>query len=213
MGGRRCSRRLTAGVAGRPMGEPRSVVITGASHGLGLASATRLYKLGWRVVAAMRSPDVGLEALRAATGARADDPRLIGVRLDLLDPACVAAAAKAIQETVGAPYALVHNAGIAAAGTVEELPSDVWEKMFPTHLFGPVALTKALLPSMRAARPGPNCRHLERGRCPRHARDRGLLRRQGRPRAVGRVPGQRGRTVRARGHRPGGRNLRHRHHH
>jgi NAD(P)-dependent dehydrogenase (short-subunit alcohol dehydrogenase family) len=133
------------------MSEPRSVVITGASRGLGFASATHLYKQGWRVVAAMRSPDTGLEALRAATGAAADDPRLIAVRLDLVDPASVAAAAKAIDEAVGAPHVLVHNAGIAAAGCVEEVPMDVWEQMFATNVFGPVALTKALLPSMRAA--------------------------------------------------------------
>ena len=133
------------------MREPRSVVITGASRGLGLASATHLYKLGWRVVGAMRSPDVGLERLRAATGAAADDPRLVGVRLDLDDPASIAAAAKAIEEAVGAPDALVHNAGIAAVGCVEEMPFEVWEQMFRTNLFGPVRLTKALLPSMRAA--------------------------------------------------------------
>jgi NAD(P)-dependent dehydrogenase (short-subunit alcohol dehydrogenase family) len=133
------------------MTEPRSLVITGASRGLGFASAVHLYKQGWRVVGAMRSPDAGLERLREATGARADDPRLIGVRLDLTDPGSVAAAAKAIKEAVGAPHALVHNAGVAAAGCVEELPSDVWEQMFSTNLFGPVALTKALLPSMRAA--------------------------------------------------------------
>jgi NAD(P)-dependent dehydrogenase (short-subunit alcohol dehydrogenase family) len=133
------------------MGEPRTVVITGASRGLGFASAVHLYHRGWRVVAAMRSPDAGIERLRAAAGAAVDDPRLIAVRLDLTDPASIAAAAKAIEEVVGAPDALVHNAGIAAAGSVEELPADVWEQMFATHLFGPVALTKALLPSMRAA--------------------------------------------------------------
>src|SRR5262245_54447227 len=99
----------------------------------------------------MRSPDVGLERMRAATGAAADDPRLIGVRLDLDDPASITAAAKAIEEAVGAPEALVHNAGIAAVGCVEELPSRVWGQIFSTHLFGPVALTRALLPSMRAA--------------------------------------------------------------
>src|SRR5262245_47539021 len=97
--------------------EPRSVVITGASRGLGFASAAHLYKLGWRVVGAMRSPDVGLERLRAATGASDDDTRLIGVRLDLDDPASIAAAAKAIEVAVGAPNALVHNAGIAAVGS------------------------------------------------------------------------------------------------
>ena len=133
------------------MGEPRSVVITGASRGLGLASATHLYNLGWRVVAAMRSVDVGLERLRAATGAAADDPRLVGVRLDLDDPASIAAAARAIEEAVGAPDALVHNAGIAAVGSVEEMPFEVWEGLFRTNLFGPVRLTQELLPSMRAA--------------------------------------------------------------
>ena len=133
------------------MGEPRSVVITGASRGLGLASATHLYNLGWRVVAAMRSVDVGLQRLRAATGAAADDPRLVGVRLDLDDPAAIAAAARAIEEAVGAPDALVHNAGIAAVGSTEEMPFEVWEGLFRTNLFGPVRLTKELLPCMRAA--------------------------------------------------------------
>ena len=133
------------------MAEPRSVVITGASRGLGLASAALLYKRGWRVVGAMRSVDAGMEKLRAATGAGADDPRLIGVPLDLTDSASVSAAAKAIEEGVGAPYALVHNAGISAAGMVEEAPMSLWETMFATNIFGPVALTKALLPSMRAA--------------------------------------------------------------
>jgi NAD(P)-dependent dehydrogenase (short-subunit alcohol dehydrogenase family) len=133
------------------MAEPRSVVITGASRGLGFASASHLYRRGWRVVAAMRSVDAGLERLRDATGARQDDPRLIGVPLDLTDSASVTAAAKSIQAAVGAPYGLVHNAGISAAGMVEETPMSLWELMFATSIFGPVALTKALLPSMRAA--------------------------------------------------------------
>ena len=136
---------------GPAVGELRSVVITGASRGLGLASAIHLYKLGWRVVGAMRSPDVGLERLRAVSGAAAGDPRLIGVRLDLEDPASIVAAAEAIQQAVGAPYALVHNAGIAAVGCVEDMAFEVWERLFRTNLFGPVRLTKELLPSMRAA--------------------------------------------------------------
>jgi NAD(P)-dependent dehydrogenase (short-subunit alcohol dehydrogenase family) len=142
------------GGAGPLMGEPRSVVITGASRGLGLASAAYLYKKGWRVVAAMRTPDAGMARLREATGARADDPRLLGVPLDLTDAASVAFAAKSIEEAVGAPHGLVHNAGISAAGTVEETPMSVWEQMFATSIFGPVALTKALLPSMRSAGTG-----------------------------------------------------------
>jgi NAD(P)-dependent dehydrogenase (short-subunit alcohol dehydrogenase family) len=133
------------------MSEPRSVVITGASRGLGFASAALLYRLGWRVVAAMRTPDEGMDRLRETTGARPDDPCLIGVQLDLTDTASITAAAKMIEETVGAPYALVHNAGISAAGMAEETPIGLWEKMFQTTIFGPVMLTNALLPAMRAA--------------------------------------------------------------
>jgi NAD(P)-dependent dehydrogenase (short-subunit alcohol dehydrogenase family) len=134
-----------------PVPEARSVVVTGASRGLGLASAAHLHSQGWRVVGAMRSPDVGLERLRTATGAAANDPRLIGVRLDLDDPASIAAAAREVEDAVGAPHALVHNAGVAAFGSVEDMPTAAFEQLFRTNLFGPVALTQALLPGMRAA--------------------------------------------------------------
>jgi NAD(P)-dependent dehydrogenase (short-subunit alcohol dehydrogenase family) len=140
------------------MVEPRTVVVTGASRGLGFASAVRLYREGWRVVAAMRTPDRGMpllrEAIRDTMGAGADDDRLIGVQLDLTDAASIAAAAKAIEEAVGPPYALVHNAGISAAGMVEETDMALWQNMFATSVLGPVALTQALLPSMRAAGEG-----------------------------------------------------------
>lgn len=139
------------------MAEPRTVVITGASRGLGFASAVRLYREGWRVVAAMRTPDRGMPLLRQAIqdqGLSTDDERLIGVQLDLTDNASIAAAAKAIEEAVGAPYALVHNAGISAAGMVEETDMALWQRMFATSVLGPVALTQALLPSMRAAGAG-----------------------------------------------------------
>jgi NAD(P)-dependent dehydrogenase (short-subunit alcohol dehydrogenase family) len=136
------------------MVEPRTVVITGASRGLGFASVVRLYREGWRVVAAMRTPDRGMALLREVTGAGASDDRLIGVQLDLLDAGSIAAAAKAIEEAVGTPYALVHNAGISAAGMVEETDMALWQNMFATSVLGPVALTQALLPSMRAAGEG-----------------------------------------------------------
>ena len=111
----------------------------------------------------MRSPDVGLERLRAATGASAEDPRLLGVRLDLDDPASIVAAAKAIEEAVGAPDVLVHNAGIAAVGSVEDMPDRIFQQVFSTNLFGPVALTKALLPCHAGGGTRPDRRRIEPG--------------------------------------------------
>ncbi|MCL2580970.1 MAG: SDR family NAD(P)-dependent oxidoreductase, partial [Streptosporangiales bacterium] len=92
------------------MADPRTVVITGASRGLGLATAVRLHGSGWHVVAAMRSPDTGLDRLRAATGAGPGDPRLTAVRLDLEDAASITSAAKEITSAAGAPDVVVHNA-------------------------------------------------------------------------------------------------------
>jgi NAD(P)-dependent dehydrogenase (short-subunit alcohol dehydrogenase family) len=133
------------------MAENRSVVITGASRGLGLATAAYLHGAGWTVLAAMRSPEEGLERLRAITGARHDDPRLVGLRLDLDDPDSIAAASREIEFIVGAPHGLVHNAGVAGVGCLEEMPIGVWEQIFSTNFFGPVRLTKELLPAMRRA--------------------------------------------------------------
>ncbi len=133
------------------MGEPGSVVITGASRGLGLASAAHLHRLGWTVVAAMRAPAVGMERLREVVGARVDDPRLVPIQLDLDDRASIASAAASIVDAVGAPDAIVHNAGVAGVGAVEEMPASVYDQIFATNFFGPVLLTKELLPSLRQA--------------------------------------------------------------
>jgi NAD(P)-dependent dehydrogenase (short-subunit alcohol dehydrogenase family) len=85
------------------------------------------------------------------TGAPEGDPRLLAVRLDLTDADSVKAAGEAIQDAVGAPHAVVHNAGVSALGFAEETPAEAWKQVFGTNVFGPVALTNELLPSMRAA--------------------------------------------------------------
>ena len=71
-----------------------------------------------------------------------------------MDHASVTAAAKTIGEAVGTPFAIVHNAGVSAAGMVEETDMALWQRLFATTVLGPVALTQALLPSMRAAGEG-----------------------------------------------------------
>jgi NAD(P)-dependent dehydrogenase (short-subunit alcohol dehydrogenase family) len=129
----------------------KSIVITGASRGLGLASAAHLYARGWHVVAAMRSPDTGMERLRSVTGAASGDPRLTEVKLDLTDADSVADAAKTITEDVGPPHAVMHNAAVVAVGCVEEMPFPTIEQIFTTNVLGPIRLTRELLPVMRDA--------------------------------------------------------------
>lgn len=146
------SRRPPVGVG--VVADSRSVVVTGASRGLGLATAAHLHGRGWTVLAAVRSPDDALERLRALTGATTGDPRLVAVRLDLEAPASIEAAAGTILDIVGAPDGVVHNAGLAGVGALEEFPMGAWEQMFSTNFLGPVRLTKALLPAMRAAGQG-----------------------------------------------------------
>ena len=99
----------------------------------------------------MRTPERGLPLLRDALGTGSDDRRLAAVRLDLEDTDSIVAAAADVVATFGAPDAVVHNAGMAAVGVVEDLPDEVWKQVFQTNLFGPVRLTRQLLPSMRAA--------------------------------------------------------------
>jgi NAD(P)-dependent dehydrogenase (short-subunit alcohol dehydrogenase family) len=129
----------------------RSALVTGASRGLGLATAAHLHRRGWTVFAAMRSPEEGAKQLRALVGARDDDARLIPVRLDLDDPTSIVEAAASVRDAVGAPDAVVHVAGIAGVGALEEMPQAVWEQIFSTNFWGPVRLTRELLPAMRDA--------------------------------------------------------------
>jgi NAD(P)-dependent dehydrogenase (short-subunit alcohol dehydrogenase family) len=129
----------------------RSVVITGASRGLGLATAAHLYRQGWTVLAAMRAPDTGLKRLAEELGPSIDVRRLIVLPLDLEEPSSIEDAASAVADAVGVPDAIVHNAGVAGAGAVEEMPVDVVERMFTTNLFGAIRLTRELLPLMREA--------------------------------------------------------------
>lgn len=135
----------------RDVNEARSVVVTGASRGLGRATAAHLYRRGWTVLAAMRSADRDIAGVRESAGAPADDERLIPIRLDLDDQDSVDTAVAEITDRVGAPHGVVHNAGLAGVGSIEEMPIDAWQQIFSTNFFGPVRLTQALMPAMRAA--------------------------------------------------------------
>jgi NAD(P)-dependent dehydrogenase (short-subunit alcohol dehydrogenase family) len=122
----------------------RRVLITGASSGIGEASALRLARAGWRVLAGVRATADG-DRLRAAAG-----ERLEPVTIDVTEPATIAAVA---DELGDAPLgALVNNAGTALAMPLEFLPLDQLRGQLEVNLVGHVAVTQALLPNLRAAR-------------------------------------------------------------
>ena len=118
-----------------------TVLVTGASTGIGEATALHLRELGFQPVAGVRR-DEDAERL-AALGMRT-------VRLDVTDPDQI----EAVREELGAsPLAgLVNNAGIAVAGPLEFLPIDRLRSQLEINLIGQVAVTQALVPALRAGR-------------------------------------------------------------
>ncbi len=124
-----------------------TVLITGASTGIGRATALRLVASGWTVLAGVRKAADG-EALSAAGG-----ERVLPLELDVTDQAQIAAAAKRVEEIApGGLDALVNNAGIGFGGPLELIPAEDLRSQFEVNVLGPVALTQALLPALRRAR-------------------------------------------------------------
>lgn len=125
----------------------KSVLITGASTGIGRATALRMDAAGWRVFAGVRQ-DEDAEALR-----QAGSERLIPLRLDITDKTQIAAAAERIDCLVGEAGldGLVNNAGIILMGPVEVLPIEDFRHQIEVNLIGHVAVTQALLPLLRSA--------------------------------------------------------------
>ncbi|HXB17142.1 MAG TPA: SDR family oxidoreductase [Solirubrobacteraceae bacterium] len=122
-----------------------TALITGASSGIGQATSLRLARSGWRVLAGVRRSEDG-ERL-ASEG---PPGRIEALELDVTDPAQVAAAAARVDGSgLGA---LVNNAGIGVGGPLEVLSEDEWRRQFDVNFFAQIAVTRALLPSLRAAR-------------------------------------------------------------
>jgi NAD(P)-dependent dehydrogenase (short-subunit alcohol dehydrogenase family) len=127
-------------------GTARSVLVTGASTGIGHEAARMLRGRGYRVLATARKAD-DLATL-AAEGFEA-------LPLDLGHPDSVAACASAaIDRTGGGPWALFNNAGFGLPGAVEDLTRAALRAQFEVNLFGTVDLTVRLLPAMRRAGAG-----------------------------------------------------------
>ena len=115
----------------------RTALVTGASSGIGRATAAALVARGHRVIGTSRNP-----------GAIAASDRVPGVEyvaLDLTDPEAVEAFAPRLTDV----DILVNNAGESQSGPIEHLPMDAIERLFRLNVFGPVRLTQLALPGMR----------------------------------------------------------------
>ena len=126
----------------------KTFLVTGASTGIGRASALRLDRSGHRVFAGIRRPE-DAESLAAA-----GSDRLEPVRLDVTKAGEIATAAKRIGEAVGTAGldGLVNNAGAAVSGPLEALPIEDLRRQLDVNLVGQVAVTQAMLPMLRVAK-------------------------------------------------------------
>jgi NAD(P)-dependent dehydrogenase (short-subunit alcohol dehydrogenase family) len=121
--------------------------VTGASTGIGRASALRLDGAGWRVFAGVRREE-DAESLREAAS-----ERLTPVDLDVTDAAAIAAAAELVgAEADGGLAGLVNNAGVAVPSPLETIRIEDFRRQLEVNLTGQVAVTQALLEQIRAGR-------------------------------------------------------------
>ncbi len=124
----------------------KTILITGASSGIGQATATHFQANGWNVVATMRRPEV------------ADDLAALGnvfvTRLDVTESASIETAVAEAVERFGTIDVLVNNAGYGAYGALEAFPMERIRRQFDTNVVGLLDVTKTVLPHMRNQRSG-----------------------------------------------------------
>ena len=123
----------------------RSVLVTGASTGIGRATALRLDAAGWRVFAGVRK-QTDADGLAAA-----GSDHLVPLILDVTESDQIAAAVERIGSEGGALHGLVNNAGIAVPGPLETLPIEDFRRQVEVNLTSQVAVTQAMLPLLRHA--------------------------------------------------------------
>jgi len=121
--------------------------VTGAGRGMGVDIAKAALAAGHAVVATARNTDT-------VTAALGQDEDLLAVKLDVTDPADAQAAVTAAVERFGRIDVLVNNAGNFYAGFFEEITPGDFRAQVETTLFGPMIVTRAVLPVMRAQRSG-----------------------------------------------------------
>jgi len=129
------------------MSEKKVFLVTGAGRGMGVDIARAALDAGHRVVATARNADRVTQALGGS-----DD--VLAVSLDVTDPASVQAGVDAAVERFDHIDVLINNAGNFYAGFFEEITPDDFRAQVETNLFGPLNVTRAVLPVMRSQRSG-----------------------------------------------------------
>jgi NAD(P)-dependent dehydrogenase (short-subunit alcohol dehydrogenase family) len=124
----------------------RTAFITGASTGIGRATAQRFQAEGWNVAATMRSPQDG--------AALADLPGVLVTRLDVTDSSSISAAVAEARAAFGGIDVLVNNAGFGAYGPLEVTDMEVIRRQFDTNVIGLLEVTQAVLPTLREQHSG-----------------------------------------------------------
>ena len=119
-----------------------TILITGASSGIGRAAAKRFQSAGWQVIATMRTPQHERELNTL--------DRVLVERLDVLDLASIDSAVAAGLARFGRIDVLLNNAGYGAYGPLEATPIEKIRRQFDVNVLGVLATTKAVLPHMRA---------------------------------------------------------------
>ncbi len=124
----------------------KTVLITGASSGIGEAAAQYFLSRDWRVVATARRPET--------LGAWSHSENVIPLPLDVTNPDSVKAAIAQALQRLGSLDILVNNAGIGLAGPLEAIPLPDVEQHFQTNLFGAIRMIQGVMPVFREQRHG-----------------------------------------------------------
>ena len=124
----------------------QTIFITGASSGIGKATAGLFAERGWNVAATMRNADDGAEL--------ASRENVMVARLDLLDSESIRSSVDAALDRFGSIDVLLNNAGYGAYGPLEATPMEVIRRQFDVNVFGLIETIQAVLPGMRRDRSG-----------------------------------------------------------
>jgi NAD(P)-dependent dehydrogenase (short-subunit alcohol dehydrogenase family) len=124
----------------------QTVLITGASSGIGKSAVHYFQKQGWNVAATMRNPSNATDL--------ANLQNVKCLQLDVLDEASITQAIASAQDAFGRIDVVINNAGYAALGAFEAASPDEIQRQFATNVFGLMNVTRGILPHFREQRAG-----------------------------------------------------------